>query len=66
MPEVVIRKKMTCVEEIFHEGGPVAESRCDARQRSRSSKIRLPDRMLPTSRDSWTISSLSVWKWRGR
>jgi Amino acid synthesis len=24
MPEVVIRKKMICVEEIFHEGGPVA------------------------------------------
>jgi hypothetical protein len=25
MPEVAIRKKVTCVEEIFHEGGPVAE-----------------------------------------
>jgi len=25
MPEVVVRKKSTCVEEIFHEGGPVAE-----------------------------------------
>ncbi|HTW59619.1 MAG TPA: amino acid synthesis family protein [Terriglobales bacterium] len=25
MPEVVVRKKITCVEEIFHEGGPVAE-----------------------------------------
>jgi len=25
MPEVVIRKRVTCVEEIFHEGGPVAE-----------------------------------------
>jgi hypothetical protein len=25
MPEVVIRKKTICVEEIFHEGGPVAE-----------------------------------------
>src|SRR5262250_2639551 len=25
MPEVVLRKKITCVEEIFHEGGPVAE-----------------------------------------
>ena len=25
MPEVVIRKKLTCVEEIFHEGGPLAE-----------------------------------------
>lgn len=24
MPEVVIRKKLICVEEIFHEGGPVA------------------------------------------
>ena len=24
MPEVVIRKKLTCVEEIFHEGGPAA------------------------------------------
>jgi hypothetical protein len=24
MPEVVVRKKLTCVEEIFHEGGPVA------------------------------------------
>ena len=24
MPEVVIRKKLTSVEEIFHEGGPVA------------------------------------------
>src|SRR5450631_768457 len=24
MPEVVMRKKLTCVEEIFHEGGPVA------------------------------------------
>jgi len=23
MPEVVVRKKLTCVEEIFHEGGPV-------------------------------------------
>jgi len=23
MPEVVVRKKITCVEEIFHEGGPV-------------------------------------------
>ncbi len=25
MPEVLVRKKITCVEEIFHEGGPVAE-----------------------------------------
>lgn len=25
MPEVLIRKKLTCVEEIFHEGGPVAD-----------------------------------------
>jgi len=25
MPEVVVRKKVICVEEIFHEGGPVAE-----------------------------------------
>ena len=25
MPEVVIRKKSMCVEEIFHDGGPVAE-----------------------------------------
>jgi hypothetical protein len=25
MPDVVVRKKLTCVEEIFHEGGPVAE-----------------------------------------
>jgi amino acid synthesis protein len=25
MPEVVIRKRTICVEEIFHEGGPVAE-----------------------------------------
>jgi hypothetical protein len=25
MPEVVVRKKVVCVEEIFHEGGPVAE-----------------------------------------
>ena len=25
MPEVLVRKKLTCVEEIFHEGGPVAE-----------------------------------------
>jgi hypothetical protein len=25
MPEVEVRKKVTCVEEIFHEGGPVAE-----------------------------------------
>ena len=25
MPEVVVRKKLTGVEEIFHEGGPVAE-----------------------------------------
>src|SRR5882757_3913570 len=24
MPEVLIRKKLTCVEEIFHEGGPPA------------------------------------------
>jgi hypothetical protein len=24
MPEVVVRKKATCVEEIFHEGGPIA------------------------------------------
>jgi hypothetical protein len=24
MPEVVLRKKITCVEEVFHEGGPVA------------------------------------------
>lgn len=24
MPEVVVRKKLTCVEEIFHEGGAVA------------------------------------------
>jgi hypothetical protein len=24
MPEVVVRKKLTAVEEIFHEGGPVA------------------------------------------
>jgi hypothetical protein len=24
MPEVVVRKKITCVEEILHEGGPVA------------------------------------------
>jgi hypothetical protein len=26
MPEVVVRKKILCVEEIFHEGGPVAKS----------------------------------------
>jgi hypothetical protein len=25
MPEVVVRKKLTCVEDIFHEGGPVAD-----------------------------------------
>ena len=25
MPEVVVRKKVTCVEEIFHEGGPPAD-----------------------------------------
>ena len=25
MPDVVVRKKLTSVEEIFHEGGPVAE-----------------------------------------
>jgi amino acid synthesis protein len=25
MPEVVVRKTVTCVEDIFHEGGPVAE-----------------------------------------
>src|SRR2546421_3330035 len=24
MPELVVRKKMTCVEEIFHEGGAIA------------------------------------------
>ena len=24
MPEVIVRKKLTCIEEIFHEGGPVA------------------------------------------
>ncbi|PYX49277.1 MAG: hypothetical protein DMG79_09175, partial [Acidobacteria bacterium] len=26
MPEVVIRKKVIGVEEIFHDGGPVAET----------------------------------------
>ena len=25
MPEVVVRKKVTCIEEIFHEGGPQAD-----------------------------------------
>src|SRR5277367_6054633 len=25
MPEVVVRKKITCVEEIYHEGGPRAD-----------------------------------------
>jgi Amino acid synthesis len=25
MPEVVVRKRVTCVEEIFHEGGPQAD-----------------------------------------
>jgi hypothetical protein len=25
MPDVVVRKKLTCVEEISHEGGPVAD-----------------------------------------
>ena len=25
MPEVVVRKKIVCVEEIFHEGGPITE-----------------------------------------
>jgi hypothetical protein len=25
MPEVVIRKKSICIEEVFHEGGPVSE-----------------------------------------
>ena len=24
MPEVILRKKLTCVEEVFHEGGPVS------------------------------------------
>ena len=24
MPEVVVRKKLTCIEEIFHEGGPAS------------------------------------------
>jgi len=26
MPEVVVRKKITCVEEIFHEGGRITET----------------------------------------
>ena len=26
MPEVLVRKKMICVEEIFHEGGAIAET----------------------------------------
>jgi len=26
MPEVIVRKKLMCVEEIFHEGGPVGEN----------------------------------------
>lgn len=26
MPDVVLRKKITCVEEIWHEGGPVADA----------------------------------------
>jgi len=25
MPKVVVRKRSTCVEEIFHEGGPIAD-----------------------------------------
>jgi len=25
MPEVIVRKKATCVEEIFHEGGPASD-----------------------------------------
>jgi len=25
MPEVVVRKRVVCVEEIFHEGGPIAK-----------------------------------------
>ena len=24
MPDVAVRKRLICVEEIFHEGGPVA------------------------------------------
>jgi Amino acid synthesis len=26
MPDVVVRKKLTCVEEIFHEGGPITDT----------------------------------------
>lgn len=25
MPEVIVRKKLTCLEEIFHEGGPITD-----------------------------------------
>jgi amino acid synthesis protein len=25
MPDVVVRKRLTCVEEIFHEGGPISD-----------------------------------------
>ena len=33
MPEVQIRKKFTSVEEIFHEGGPVAATAAAPRSR---------------------------------
>ena len=37
MPEVVVRKKLTCIEEIFHEGGPMA-----AKPLRRAAALRVP------------------------
>ena len=55
MPEVVVRKKLTCVEEIFHEGGPVAEK--PLRRAAVLAVIRNPfaGSYVPTSKGSWMI-----------
>jgi hypothetical protein len=40
MPELVVRKKMTCIEEIFHEGGAIAAT--PLRRAAALSVIRIP------------------------
>ena len=54
MPEVVIRKIVTQVEDVFHEGGPAAKK--PYRPRRSAGRHRQPVRRKissPTSRVSW-------------
>ena len=55
MSEIVIRKRVTLLEEIFHEGGKPAAQPLRRGAILVRSAIRSPDVMWKTSRGSWMI-----------